>query len=178
MKIAEFGAQILRQQAERVKQAEIRSAELRKLINSMQELLLTQKAGVALAAPQIGVSQRIVVIGVRPTEHRPNVEKVDLVMINPKITESFGYRTQMWEGCLSAGKSGLFAKTPRYRKVQVEYLDEHGKHKQKTFAGLMAQIAQHEIDHLDGVLFIDRVKDTKTYMTKQQYIRMLKQQSK
>jgi peptide deformylase len=176
MPLREFGDPVLRDIAKPLSAIDITKASTRRLIGAMQKQLLSMHAGVALAAPQVGQSLQIVVVAVRPTEHRPDVEEIDLVMINPNIAAVYGRKQQMWEGCLSAGKSGLFAKTPRYHKVQVSYMDEHGAHHQKTFEGLLAQIAQHEIDHLNGVLFVDRVKDTTTYMTKRQYVAMLKSQ--
>ncbi len=171
--IKEFGHPALRVTALPIPLAAVATPFVQTLITNMRSLLLTTHLGVAIAAPQLGESMALVVIAVRPTKHRPQVVPIDLVMINPRITQTFGYRTQRWEGCLSAGKSGLFAKTPRYKKVTVRYYDEKGKQHLHTFEGLLAQIAQHEIDHLHGTLFVDRVKDTATYRTKREYIKQL-----
>lgn len=176
--IQEFGAKILRQKAVKVVPTDIPRAETQQLIKAMRGKLLDENLGVALAAPQVGVSKRVVVVAVRATAHRPHMNEVDLVMINPVITETFGRRVSLWEGCLSAGTSGLFAKVLRYRKVEVEYLDENGNRHKTTFEGLLAQIAQHETDHLNGVLFVDHAKDPTTYMTKREYMRMMKAQQK
>lgn len=177
MRVYEFGEPILRQVSRELAPGEAVSKHTYELVNAMREVLLGYNAGVAIAAPQVGVDSRIVVVAVRPTEHRPQVEEFDLVMINPEIVETFGRRTQMWEGCLSAGQNGLFGKALRYRKVRVKFLDEAGHRHIKTFDGLIAQIVQHEVDHLEGILFVDRVKDSRTYMTKKQYVRMLKSRS-
>lgn len=174
MRVYEFGEPILRQRSGELTPVEIASKDTQQLIADMRDLLLKHNAGVAMAAPQVGVSKRVVAVAVRPTEHRPQVEEFDAVMINPEIVETFGRRTQLWEGCLSTGQNGLFAKAPRYRKVTARYVDEIGKEHTETFTGLLAQIVQHEVDHLDGVLFVDRVKDSTTYITKKQYIRMRK----
>ena len=174
MRVYEFGETILRQRSRALTHAEIISKDTQQLVVDMRDLLLRYNAGVAIAAPQVGIDAQVVVVAVRPTEHRPQVENFDLVMINPEITETFGKRGQIWEGCLSTGGNGLFGKTLRYRKVKVKYYDEAGAVHTQTFDGLMAQIAQHEVDHLNGLLFVDRVKDSRTYVTKKQYIRMLK----
>lgn len=171
--IVEFGNQMLRSDAWQLRVEEIASQKVQQLIKNMRYTLTEQKLGVGLAAPQVGEPVALSVIAVRPTRHRPVVEPLELVIINPKITKTFGYRKQMWEGCISAGKSGLFAKTPRYKKVEVSYLDEKGKKHRRVFEGLSAQIMQHEIDHLHGTLFVDHVKDTTTYMTMKEYKKMV-----
>ena len=174
LKITEFGNAVLRQKARQPRLAEIKSQKIQQLIKNMRYTLVEQKLGVGLAAPQVGEGIALSVIDVRPTKNRPKVKLLELVIINPRIIETFGYRTQMWEGCISAGKSGLFAKTPRYKKIKAEFLDEKGRQHSRLFVGLPAQIIQHEIDHLNGVLFMDHVKDTKTYMTMKEYKKMVK----
>lgn len=165
----EFGNPILHQKAQKVSIAEIHSAKTQSLIHDMQFTLKNKKLGIGLAAPQVGQSKAIAVISIQPTVHRPDVEPFDLVLINPRITKTFGYRKQMWEGCLSAGQSGLFAKVPRFQKVTVEFYDQKGSHHVATFSDLKAQVVQHETDHLNGVLFMDRVNDTKSFMTMKEY---------
>lgn len=165
----EFGDPILRRVAPGLRKSDITSVKIQRLIKSMRQTLLEKKLGVGLAAPQVGQELALAVIAVRPTKHRPKVTSYDAVIINPKITNTFGRRAPKWEGCLSAGKSGLFAKVPRFEKVEVSYTDEHGKEHTKVFAGLQAQVVQHEIDHLNGILFVDRVRDTSTYMTLKEY---------
>lgn len=138
----------------------------------MRHTLLEKKLGIGLAAPQVGTGLAIAVIAIRPTKLRPKIETFDLVLINPIITTTVGRKRQLWEGCISSGaggKAGLFAKVPRYHTVEVTFYDESGKKQTKTFKGLQAQVIQHEVDHLNGVLFVDRVKDTSTYMTYPEY---------
>ncbi len=167
----QFGNPILRQVARELSIEEIVSPKAGYLIKNMRHTLLFKKLGVGLAAPQIGQGIALSVIAIRPTKHRPKTKNFDLVIINPKITKCFGYRTQIWEGCLSAGPSGLFAKVPRYKKVELEYIDENGNKHKKVFTGLQAQVIQHEVDHLKGRLFMDLVKDPKTYATLKEYKR-------
>ncbi len=165
----EFGESVLREVATGLSKQQILSNKIQNLIKNMQHTLVSQKLGIGLAAPQVGESAALSVIAIRPTAHRRQVEPFDLVIINPEITQQYGRKQQMWEGCLSAGKSGLFARVPRYKKVELKYHDEHGKMYKKVFEGLPAQVIQHEVDHLNGILFVDRVIDTKTYMTLKQY---------
>lgn len=169
----EFGDPILREKARQLKPAEIGSTKIQTLIENMRHTLLAKKLGVGLAAPQVDEEIALSVIAIRPTKHRPKVEPYDLVLINPKITKTFGYRKQIWEGCLSAGASGLFAKVPRYKKIEVSFLNEKGKNVTKQFDGLRAQVIQHEVDHLNGILLMDHVKDTSTYMTLKEYKRRI-----
>lgn len=170
----EFGNPLLRQKTRLLPAEEITTPKIKALVKNMRHTLTSKKIGVAIAAPQVGEAIALVVVAVRPTKHRPKAEQYDKVFINPRITETFGRRTQMWEGCLSAGKSGLFAKVPRYKKVRASYMDEEGNQREEVFMGLPAQIVQHEVDHLNGILFVDRVKDTSTYMTLKEYRKRIK----
>lgn len=176
LKVCEFGNPILRQKAKNLKVGDIKSAKTKKLIKQMQELIMSKKMGVGLAAPQINESLAIAVICVRPTKHRPEVKELDLVIINPEITKIYGRRVQQWEGCISAGplKSGLFAKVPRYKKIELKYHDEKGERRRQIFEELPAHIIQHEVDHLNGILFVDRIKDTKTFITYSEYLKLVK----
>lgn len=177
----QFGNPILRQKAKLLTKQEITARKTQELIKNMQHTLMSQKLGVGLAAPQIGQSVALIVIAIRPTAHRPRVKPFDLVLINPVIANQSASKKSLWEGCLSAGslgKADLFAKVPRSTNVTVEYLDENGKEQQKSFAGLKAQIVQHEVDHLNGTLFVDRVEDTKTYMTYNEYMQRIKNSAK
>jgi len=177
LKHREFGDPVLRQRAKVVSIEEIASDKIQSLIANMRHTLLEKNLGIALAAPQVGESLAVVIVAVRPQAHRPNAEPFDLVLINPEITESTGDKEEMWEGCVSSGATNhacFFAKVPRYNKLKVRYHDENGKECEKVFTGLKAQIMQHEVDHLEGTLFVDRVEDTKTYMTYSEYMKMLR----
>lgn len=174
--ITQFGNPILRQAAMPLGDEEIRLAETQSLIDDMFYTLRQKKLGVALAAPQVGQGKAVVVVLVQPTKHRPKAEPLEAVWINPEIVRTFGRRTQQWEGCISGGKgnAGLFAKVPRYRKLEIKYMNQGGEPEQHIVSGLVAQIAQHEIDHLHGNLFVDRVRDTKTYTTYSEYMKLVR----
>src|SRR3989344_9582807 len=121
LKRAEFGNPALRQKAKKLTPQQLKSARIKSLIKNMRHTLLSEKLGVGLAAPQIGESVAIAVVAIRSRTHRPEVQPFDLVMVNPEIVKFIGRRSQMWEGCLSGGKGGLFAKVPRYKKVELKY---------------------------------------------------------
>lgn len=172
IKRTQFGDPILRHIARQLTVREILAPNIQQLITNMRSTLIEKKLGIGLAAPQIGESLALAVIAVRPTPHRPEAEEFDRVLINPQITDHVGHKKQLWEGCISSGSNGaadLFAKVPRYSKIKVKYLDESGRQQHKEFAGLRAQVVQHEVDHLNGILFVDRVRDTTTYMTYKEY---------
>ncbi len=175
----EFGNPILRNRADKLSVFEIKSSKTQHLISAMKSTLMETKLGVGLAAPQVGEGVALSVILVQPTKHRPEVKPFELVIINPEIIQTFGRKYQLWEGCISSGqgKAGLFAKVPRYNKVKLKFTDENGTGHSKIFSGLPAQVIQHEVDHLNGILFVDRVKDTKTYVTYREYMRYVGQKT-
>lgn len=176
LKITEFGNPILREHAKQLSITEVKSKLIQQLIMDMQDSLLKKKLGIGLAAPQVGKSLAISVIEIQKTDARPDVEKFSLVIVNPKIIRTFGNKRQMWEGCISCGpsNSSIFAKVPRYKKIEVEYLDVKGVKQKGTFKELTAHVIQHEVDHLHGILFVDKVKDTKSYMSYKEYKKMAK----
>jgi peptide deformylase len=92
------------------------------------------------------------------------------VIINASY-EGIGYRAQMWEGCISSGSGDntLYAKVPRYKKINANWIDENGIKHHEILDGFLAHVFQHEVDHLDGVLFVDKVKDTTSYMLASEY---------
>lgn len=174
LKIVQFGNEVLRIPTAQLLPEEIQSKQTQDLISDMQSLLKKKKLGIGLAATQVGYSKSLAVIEIQKTPLRNLTEEQSLVIINPVITKVFGRKTQMWEGCISAGagKAGLFAKVPRYKKIELMYLDEHAQVHTKVFEGLSAHVIQHEVDHLQGILFVDRVRDPKTYMTYAEYKKM------
>lgn len=163
--IVQTGDPVLRKIAKEVSTAEIEGAKIKEIIKKMKSALLRQKDGVALAAPQIGVSLRIFVVSGKvidllkgvDVEHGEYKKREDEVYINPKITKLSKDKIMMEEGCLSA--RFLYGKIERAKKVNIEAVNTKGKTFRRGASGLMAQIFQHETDHLDGKLFIDRAID-------------------
>src|SRR3989344_360125 len=166
----QFGNPIFRQRPVELSKEQILSEFIQELIKNMKYTLEKRKYGTGLAAPQVGHNVSLSVIHIRPTKTRPQLPKskwADLVIINPKITKTYGAKTQLWEGCISLAE--VFAKVPRYKKIDLEYMDENAKQQTKTFEGLLAQVIQHEVDHLSGVLFVDKVEDSSTFMSGTEY---------
>ncbi len=157
IKIVQKEDATLRKTAKEVILADISGTKIKKLIEDMKQALLEQDDGVAIAAPQIGVSLRIFVVSGRVFGQKRHLP--DVVFINPKIIKMSKDKKSMPEGCLSV--RWLYGKTKRASKVSVEALNEDGKAFTYNGSGLMAQIFQHEVDHLDGILFIDHAKHIK-----------------
>ncbi|HUC95804.1 MAG TPA: peptide deformylase [Candidatus Saccharimonadia bacterium] len=172
LKRTQFGNPILRAQTKQLSVSEIKSVDIQSFLKDMRYTLDKKQYGIGLAATQVGRDLAISVVGLKPTPTRPNIEKLDMVLINPRITKFYGKKTGMWEGCISG--SELYGKALRYEKVRLSWLDENAKKHEKDFEGILAQVIQHEVDHTNGILFVDRVKDPKTYTTFSEYRKLRK----
>lgn len=143
---------ILRQPAAAVTEG-MPSARINRIIVSMCRALESQEDGVALAAPQIGVSLRIFIVSSKVFKKASQI----LVFINPRIIKQSRRQVEMVEGCLSVRR--IYGRIKRREKVTIEAMARDGKRFTRHTSGLVAQIVQHEIDHLDGILFIDKAHD-------------------
>ena len=158
---------VLRAIAKEVPIPEITSAHVKRVIRDMKKMLKTQPDGVAIAAPQIGESLRIFVVSGKIFEESwqkglvlpegTTVQTPDIAFINPRITKLSKTKKWMHEGCLSVRP--LWGEVERSTNATVEAYDETGKKFTRGAGGLLAHIFQHETDHLDGVLFIDRARN-------------------
>ena len=162
-KIVQQENPILRKIAEPIDILSISKPETQKIIEDMFKSLASQKDGVALAAPQIAYSKRIFVISSYILDGEVNIP---LVYINPKIIKRSKDKKNMEEGCLSC--RWWYGKAKRSTRVTVEAYDRNGKKFTIEGRGLVAQIFQHEIDHLDGILFVDHAKDLKEIQPEQE----------
>lgn len=159
--IVEKGDIVLETPAEEIPIAKISSKRIQKVISDMKETLDAIPDGVGLAAPQIGESLRIFLVSKRVMKRsaKDKTELVDdLVCINPKIIKAS--KTKKWlegEGCLSV--RWFYGKVLRSTHVSLEYYDENGQKQVRGAGGILAHIFQHECDHLDGQLFIDKAID-------------------
>ena len=162
--IREMGDPVLREVAREVTAEELASAEVQQLIGDMIE---TKRAadGAGLAAPQVGVPLRIAVIEVREGNPRyPYKPPIPLtVIVNPELTPLDDATFATNEGCLSM--PNVRGDLERFENVGVRYLDRHGEPHEETRRGLTAGTFQHEVDHLDGVLFVDRMADLSSLST-------------
>lgn len=150
----------LRTKSRLLAQAEIGTDEIRTLIADIYETLRAGEYGVGMSAIQVGEPVAVAVVMIRPTPNRPNLESFNQVYLNPKILKTFGAKKPMWEGCCSVlddDKNPVYAKVPRYEKIEVEYCDEQGKMHKDVVDGFLAHVLQHEIDHMNGTIFTDLV---------------------
>lgn len=162
---------VLRKIAKEVPISSITTPKIKKILKEMSASLATQDDGVAIAAPQIGYSLRIFVVSGKVFSKNGEVatpemikgskkEKFkDVIFINPVISKLSRDKEWMPEGCLSVRP--IYGKTYRSKKALVTAYDENGKKFTRGGSGLLAQIFQHETDHLNGILFIDHAKDLK-----------------
>jgi peptide deformylase len=170
----EFGNPILRIISQKLSDEEIRSDYIRQLIENMYYTLEHKKYGVGIAAPQVGHSVAISTIDTKPTPTRPDLVRQKLTIINPEITKTYGEKAEEWEGCISGTE--LYAKVPRYKRVRLRWQDEQAHVHEREFDGFLAHVIQHEADHLNGILFVDKVEDTKSYVTFKEYMKMRKKE--
>ncbi len=165
LKIVQAGEPVLRQTARLLSPQEILSDEIQRLIGDMQETM-RDAPGVGLAAPQIGLPLQLAVIEDReellktlPPEEIAEKERRPVpfhVIANPRIIQLGDDKHNFYEGCLSL--AGFSAVVPRSRTIRVEFLDEHGESRAVEASGWYARILQHEVDHLQGTLYIDRMQ--------------------
>lgn len=146
----------LHRSAETVDLREINQPELQHLLQEMSRVLAAEEDGIAIAAPQVGVAKRIFVVSAKALGES-HIGQPDLVFINPTITKLSKKRSMMEEGCLSL--RWLYGQVSRATKATVEAYDERGEKFTRHGTGLMAQIFQHEVDHLEGVLFSEKAED-------------------
>jgi peptide deformylase len=136
-------------------------AELEALVRDMDDTMRSLN-GAGIAAPQIGVSLRVVIFEVADNPRYPHVSPVPYtVLINPQLTPLGEEQAEGWEGCLSV--PGLRGLVPRYTRLRYRGFDLHGAPIDRTVEGFHARVVQHEVDHLDGVLYPQRIRDMRNF---------------
>lgn len=155
LRLVTYPGPVLRKQAKSVKNVDGR------LIETAGEMfeVMYENNGIGLAAPQVGISQRMLVMDIRQEDFP------DYIMINPRIIRSEG-SVDAEEGCLSVPE--MFGEISRAEIVEVAYVDRDGREQVLVAEGLLARVIQHEIDHLNGVLFIDRLDKSQRKAIEQQ----------
>jgi peptide deformylase len=168
LKVARMGHPVLRQKCEPIPVDRIRDPEVQRLIRDMFETMVEYN-GVGLAAPQVHQPVRLLIAGGEEDDQgRPTFR----IMINPEITVLDGARKQgMYEGCLSV--PGMRGWVERPDKVRVVAWNEKGEKDDFTLEGFPAVVMQHECDHLDGVLYVDRIEDTTRFAFEEEAARYL-----
>jgi peptide deformylase len=166
--ISEIGSPILRQ-----KSAAIANTTDPRLEELIVDLIATADAanGVGIAAPQVASSLRLFIVASRPSPRYPHAPTMEpTAMINPEIVDRSGELVAGWEGCLSVpGTRGLVL---RDRAIEVKYFTKHGELVHQELTDFVARIFQHELDHLDGILFPDRVPNPTELITEAEYLKL------
>lgn len=167
--VTQVGNPIIRNKSKKV--INIKSPEVKRIIKDLTDSMRHSNL-VGMAAPQIGHNLRIFVTEIRATTLRKTNEIDKLrIFINPQIINASKKKVSGYEGCGSVATAGIFGKVSRPEKVTIQAIDENNNKFEHTAKRLLARVIQHEIDHLDGIVFIDKVSDKKSLMSKEEYIK-------
>lgn len=159
LKVSRIGHPVVRAPARDLTPEEIRSPQVQRLIDDMRATMYEYE-GVGLAAPQVHESLRLAVLEVAGSDERAKEGVPFTVLINPKVTPLGSETVDGWEGCLSI--PDLRGLVPRLARLRLEALDRHGKPFTVEAEGFHARVIQHECDHLDGNVYLDRMRDLRS----------------
>lgn len=171
LEIAQLGASVIRARAAEV--TNIHDPQLQAFID---DLFVTadNTHGMGIAAPQVSVSKRVIILSPRPNArypYAPNMEPTS--MINPEMTWASSEMEKDWEGCLTV--PGIRGLVPRHQAIRIRYHARDGVMVETEYDGFLARVFQHEVDHLDGLVFLDRVESTKDLVTEHEWQKILAQ---
>ncbi len=167
LEVIKMGNPSLREVCSPVSIAEIHTPKFQKFIDN---LIQTQRSesGAGIAAPQVNVLKRVFTMEMKENPRYPNKTSFPLIIaLNPEIEILTNKKIKGWEGCLSI--PGIRGQIPRNEKVKLKALDRYGKPFEAILTDFAAVVAQHELDHLNGILFIDRMKTMKTLTFQKEY---------
>lgn len=168
--VTQVGNPIIRKKSKKI--TTVVSPKIKKIIKDLIDTMRFANL-VGMSAPQIGYNFRIFVTEIRTTTLRKTKEVDKLrVFINPRIINVSKKQVAGYEGCGSVAAAGIFGKVSRPNKITVEAFDENNKKFVFTARGLLSRVIQHEIDHLEGIIFLDKVSDKKSLMSREEYIKM------
>ncbi len=156
LEVLQKGNKILNEKTKEVSLSDIPTSKIQNIISQMKEILKNTSDAIALAAPQIGKSIRIFIISKKVFDKDCD-DREDLIFINPEIIKTSKNKCWAEEGCLSV--RGVYGEVERFDKATVRAYDENGKIFTFGGSGLLAQAFQHEIDHLDGILFTEKARN-------------------
>jgi len=170
MRITQLGEPVLRRVSKSVPLPLSKTHD--RLIDAM--IVTMKKAkGVGIAAPQVGIGLRLFIVAPEPSLRYPKAPRMDPVaMINPVLVKHSKKVVTDWEGCLSI--PGLRGRVPRYQSLEIEFTDRAGRRLRGKLSGFVARIFQHEFDHINGNVYVDRVRDTRTFMTESEFRKLWK----
>ena len=167
--IAQLGNPVLRMTATPV--ADVKSPDVTGVIAQMLDVLADSN-GVGLAAPQIGHSICAIVVASKPTKRYPDAPLMQpVVMINPSFQALSDKQKKDWEGCLSI--PAIRALVPRYKEIKISYTDVTGNKINTQLEGFIARVFQHEFDHLEGKVYLDRVESNQDIFAESEYYKLL-----
>ncbi|MDM9381963.1 peptide deformylase [Chlorogloeopsis sp. ULAP01] len=163
--VIQLGNPNLRQKAAAIEN--IQDKDIQKLIDDLIATVI-EANGVGIAAPQVAQSYRLMIVASRPNPRYPNAPQMEpTAMINPKIIAHSTEVVKGWEGCLSI--PGIRGLVPRYQAIEIEYTDRNGKLQKQQLTDFVARIFQHEYDHFEGLVFLDRLESSLDIITEQEY---------
>lgn len=166
LEVSQLGNPVLRQVAQAVDN--VHDSSIQSLIDSLLATLL-ESDGVGIAAPQVAIPYRLIIVASRPNARYPHAPIMEpTVMVNPHLVSHSGEVVKDWEGCLSV--PGIRGFVPRYRRIEVEYTSREGKLIQRELTDFVARIFQHELDHLNGMVFLDRLESVRDIVTDHEYL--------
>ena len=167
--IAQLGQPVLRRVAGRI--TDPADPVVQTLIDDML-VTVTEAEGVGIAAPQVFEPLSLFIVASRPNLRYPHAPEMEpKAMINPEILWVSDEKEKGWEGCLSI--PGLRGPVPRHRRIGVRYLTRGGEVREEEYGDFLARVFQHEFDHVQGMVFLDRVESTRELVTEKEYIRSL-----
>ncbi len=159
LKVARIGHPVVRAAAQPVPKQAFRDPLFQKLIDDMRETMYEYE-GVGLAGPQVHESWRLAVIEVPASDDRSRAEVPFMVLVNPTVTPLGEERESAWEGCLSV--PDLRGVVPRFKRLKLDALDRQGKPYSLEASDFFARVIQHECDHLDGRVYLDRMENLRS----------------
>ena len=169
LKVTRLGHPVLRKVSQEISVKELKTPALQKFIDDMIETM-KEYDGVGLAADQVFTSKQVAVLEVADNPRYPKKPKVPLtVLVNPQITPLSDEMEEDWEGCLSV--PDMRGRVPRYKSIRVQALDRRGKKLDFVANDFHARVIQHEFDHLNGKVYIDRMRDLSTLTFLQEFAR-------
>ncbi len=174
LQVAHLGDPVLRKKATIVEN--IRDEKIQQLIDNLIATVLDVN-GVGIAAPQVYISQRIFIVASHPNPRYPNAPHMKpTAIMNPKILSMSDEKIKDWEGCLSI--PGIRGRVPRARTIHVSYTDRYGNIKERKFSDFIARIFQHEYDHIEGIMFLDRIESTRDFISEKEYQKIIQKSLK
>lgn len=169
LEIAELGQHVLREKASDIDNVE--EPAVQEFIDNLIETAIDSN-GVGIAAPQVFEPYSIFIINSRPNPRYPEAPEMGPVaVINPEIISCSDEKEKDWEGCLSI--PGIRGLVPRHKQIRTRYMTREGKIEEREFTDFVARIFQHEFDHLNGIVFLDRMESSREIITEKEYQRLM-----